>query len=150
MKITICGSIAFYDKMVETKKQLEVNGHVVNLPPSEVRDKNGNTISVQKYYDLRKDDGNMNNTNSWIWDEKMQAIKEHFNKVSWADAILVLNYNKNDIEGYIGANTLMEMGLALYLGKPIYLMEKIPETNCKEEILGMKPILLNGNLDLIK
>ncbi len=150
MKITLCGSIAFYDKMLDAKKKLEEFGHVVDLPPSEVQDENGNTISVQKYYDLRKDNSNVSSASSWIWDKKLQAIKEHFNKVAWADAILVLNCNKHNIEGYIGANTLMEMGLALYLNKKIYLLNKIPEMSYKEEILGMKPIVLNGDLGSIK
>ncbi len=62
---------------------------------------------------------------------------------------MVCNYPKNDIDGYIGANTLIEMGLAFYLEKPIYLLNPIPEISYKEEILGMKPIVLNGDLEKI-
>jgi len=35
MKITICGSIAFYKEMEEVKEQLEKLGHEVKLPPSQ-------------------------------------------------------------------------------------------------------------------
>ena len=44
----------------------------------------------------------------------------------------------------------MEMGLALYLKKPIYLLNEIPQMSHTEEILGMKPIVINGVLENIK
>lgn len=141
MKITICGSIAFYDDMLKAKKELESNGHEVDLPPIEVKDKDGKMIPVKKYYELRK---NAKESDKWIWERKGEAMKWHFDKVEWSDAILVLNQDKNNIKGYVGANTLMEMGLALWLGKKIYLMNNIPEMSYTEEIRGMRPIILDG------
>ena len=143
MKITICGSIAFYDEMLKAKKELEARGHEIKLPPVEVKDQNGNMIPVKKYYELRKA---AKDTDSWIWERKEEAMKNHFDKVEWSDAILVLNHDKNNIPGYVGPNTLMEMGVAMWLKKKIYLLNEIPEISYKEEILGMRPILLNGDL----
>ena len=60
------------------------------------------------------------------------------------------SYDKNGVKGYIGGNTLMEMGLAFYLKKKIYLLNEVPELPYKEEILGVKPIILNGDLSKIK
>jgi len=147
MKITICGSIAFYEKMEEVKKELEKAGHIVDLPPLEIEDEKGNYISVQDYYKLRK---SSRDDAKWIWERKREAMKMHFDKIVWGDCILVLNYEKNDIKGYIGANTLMEMGLALHINKPIYLLNEIPQMNYREEILGMQPVILNGDLSKIK
>lgn len=146
MKITICGSIAFFDEMLETKQKLEEMGHEVDLPPTEIENEKGEMISVKEYYKIRKQ---TNEKTGWIWEAKKRAILAHFKKEEWADAILVLNYEKNEIEGYVGANTLIEMGLALFLGKPIYLLNEIPEIPSKEEILGMQPIVLNGDLSKI-
>ena len=67
----------------------------------------------------------------------------------WADAILVANCDKKGIKGYVGSNTLMEMGLAFHLDKPIYLLNSMPEMGCKEEILGMQTIILNHKLEKI-
>ena len=147
MKITICGSIAFYDEMCAVKSKLEKNGHEVDITPCELKDDQGKIISVQEYYKIRKSG---NEDKSWIWDRKQWAILKHFEKVAWADVVLVLNYSKNDMDGYIGANTLIEMGLAVYLKKPIYLLNPIPEISYKEEILGMKPIVIDGDLEKIK
>ncbi|MFA6307354.1 MAG: hypothetical protein WC664_00755 [Patescibacteria group bacterium] len=147
MKITICGSIAFYDEMLDVKKKLEQLGHLVKLPPFEVKDENGDMIPVKEYYAKRKAE---TNDTSWIWDRKEEAMKLHFEKVTWSDVVLILNYNKNNIPNYIGANTLLEMGLAFHLNKKIFLLNDIPEINYKEELLGMKPMVIHNDLTKIK
>lgn len=64
--------------------------------------------------------------------------------------MVIANYEKRGVEGYIGGNTLMEMGVALYARKPIYLLNPVSsELSYKAEILGMQPILLDGDLHQI-
>ncbi|MAG12279.1 hypothetical protein CL630_00500 [bacterium] len=147
MKITICGSIAFFDEMLEIKKHLEELGHEVKLPPSEIAGEDGVAIPIKQYYKLRKAE---KGDSGWIWDRKEEAMKRHFDKVVWSYAILVLNYTKNDIKNYVGANTFLEMGLAFHHKKKIYLLNEIPEISCKEEILDMKPVVINNDLTKIK
>jgi len=147
MKITICGSIAFYNEMLDVKQKLEELGHEVKLPPHEVQDASGVMIPVKEFYARRKVAG-LDET--WIWDRKGEAIRWHFQKVEWSDAIIVLNYDKNGVSDYIGANTLLEIGLAFHLNKKIFLLHSIPEMSYKEEILGMKPVVLKGDLEQIE
>ena len=146
MKITICGSIAFYDQILAVKEKLEALGHEVEFPHFDIRDEVGNPITVKEFYDLRLKE---TDPNSWLWNRKAEAINAHFEKVDWSDAIITLNYDKRDKANYIGANTLMEMGLAFWLRKKIFLLNPIPEISYKEEILGMKPIVINGDLTKI-
>jgi len=146
MKITICGSCKFTDKALVVKAQLEKIGHEVEMWPISLKDEKGQPISVADYYDIRHA---ASADQKWVWDRKAEAIFEHFEKVAWADAILVTNYDKNNIKGYIGGNTLMEIGLAFFLKKKIYLLNEVPEISYKEEILGVKPIILNGGLSKI-
>ena len=62
-----------------------------------------------------------------------------------------MNLEKNGIKDYIGGNTFLEMGLACWLNKPIYLINPIPkELSYTEEIRGMQPIVINNDLSLIK
>jgi nucleoside 2-deoxyribosyltransferase len=143
MKITLCGSIAFYNEMLAVKKQLEGEGHEIKLPPLEITGRDGKPLSVIDYYKIRRE---ANEADTWVWEEKKKAIMAHFEKIKWSDIILVLNYDKKGIAGYIGGNTLMEIGVAFYLDKPIYLLNKVPEISYKEEILGMWPKILNGDL----
>lgn len=146
MKVTICGSIAFYENMIEVKEKLEKLGHVVKLPPHEVKDENGKMIPVSEYYSRRKAE---TDDTSWIWDRKEEAMILHFKKIEFSEVIIVLNYDKNGIKNYVGANTLIEMGIAQYLKKKIFLLNEVPEISYKEEILGMKPIIINGDLKKI-
>ena len=147
MKITLCSSIAFQDEVLTVKEKLEKLGHEVEIWPLKLKDGKGQPISVTEYYKIRKIAAN---NEDWVWDRKAEAVLEHFDKVAWADAILVTNYDKNDVKGYIGGNTLMEMGLAFFLKKKIYLLNQIPELSYKEEILGVKPTILNGDLSKIR
>ena len=142
MKITLCGSIAFIDEMVAARYQLEAMGHEVKMPPMEIMDGEGKMMDAKKYYAIRKA---ATDQEGWIWDRKAAAMRLHFDKVMWADAIVVLNYDKNNIAHYIGANTLLEMGLAFHHGKKIYLFNPIPELAYTEEILGMKPEMMHGD-----
>ena len=146
MKIAICASIAFLPKMQKIKIELEQLGHEVKIPPAEVKNENGAMFPALECYNRRK---RADEKDGWIWQRKKEAMLLHFEKVSWADAVLVLNYDKNNIKNYIGPNTLIEMALALYLDKKIFLLNPIPEMNYKEEILGVMPIVINGDLRLI-
>lgn len=147
MKITLCGSITFHSKALSIKKELEELGYKIKLWPIRIKDIDGNPISIQEYYKIRKE---APDDEKWVWDRKAKAIADHFNKVAWSDAILVLNYDKNNVKGYIGGNTLMEIGIAFYLKKRIYLLKEVPELSYKEEIIGVKPIILNDDLSKIK
>jgi hypothetical protein len=146
MKITLCGSIMFYEQMQDIAERLVALGHEVKLPPAEISGPDGQMIKVQDYYRLRKE---TITTEGWIWDQKELAIRRHFDKIDWADVILVTNFDKKGIVGYIGANTLIEMGVAFYSHKKIYLLKSVPETDSKEEILGMKPTVIADDLSLI-
>lgn len=75
----------------------------------------------------------------------------NFEKIAQSDAILVINNIKNGIEGYIGANVLMEIGLAFYLKKNIYIWNPIEEdASYKEELLAFNVVYINNDLDKIQ
>ncbi len=146
--------MVFYKEMQEAQKLLEANGHEVLIPllddelPSEYG--GGRTVAFGAYIEERGGIDNFKEGDQ-IWDFKAAAINDHFDKVERSDAILVINHNKRGVSGYIGGNTLIEIGLAFYLKKPIYLLNEISsELLYKQEVMGMKPILLNGDLSKIQ
>ena len=143
MKITICTSMAFVDEMLDVKKKLEELGHEVKVPPEKFVDDRGKEWDARDYYKFKKsqpfeDPVFLNNHTN--------RIRLHFDKVEWCDAILVTNFDKNGIDGYIGPNSLMEMGVAFYLKKKIFLLNPIPDLAWKEEIIGMKPVVIDRDL----
>jgi hypothetical protein len=143
MKITICGSCAFINEMEKLSERLFVLGYDVKFPPTEENLPSGKKVHTLDYYAHKKKTlaGDQS-----FWETHQHTIRNHLKKVEWSEAVLIANYDKNGIVNYIGPNTLIEMGLAFYLGKKIFLLNPIPEISYKEEILGLQPIVLNGDL----
>lgn len=78
---------------------------------------------------------------------KHDLIREYYNKIKDADIVLVVNPQKNGIQGYIGGNTLIEMAFAHVLNKKLICLYPIPDLQYTSEIAAFQPIVLNGNLD---
>ena len=53
----------------------------------------------------------------------MDAIREFWREMQGADAVLVLNLDKNGVKNYIGGNTLMEIGFAHVLKSKDFLIK---------------------------
>lgn len=81
---------------------------------------------------------------------KNRYIKAHLEKIKISDGVLIANYSKKGITGYVGANTLMEMAFAFALEKPIFVLKEPGSQPWKEEFLGMETIVINGNLAKIR
>ena len=146
MKITICSSAFFIREVEKVKQKLEEKGYQVFIFPQKV-ELEGEILEVTQFYKMRKEDY----FNESYWKLKNKLMEEHIKKIERSDAILVLNYDKDGISGYIGGNTFLEMGLAYYLNKKIFLWKK-PSENLPffEEIMALKPIIIDENLEKIK
>lgn len=140
MKIASLGSMTFAKQMKDTKAALEVLGHEAVVPvDTEMCIANPTHID-----DLDADYKHCVEKN---------IMREQFKIVESADAVLVLNYRKNDVEGYVGTSSLMEVGLAHHLGKKIFLLNKVPKPNearWAHEVRIMQPTTILGDLKKIK
>lgn len=86
-----------------------------------------------------------------IWSVKENAMRSHFKKIDQADAILVANYTKKGVDGYIGANTFLEIGYAFSQHKKIFLVNPLPkDLPHMEELLGMKPTIVEDIPNLLE
>jgi len=135
MKIFIICSKNFYDKIPQIQKSLEERGHIISLPncfddPS----------TEERYRKLGKE-----HHAKW----KGEMLQHSTGVIEDNDAVLVLNFEKNGIENYIGGATFLEMYDAFRFGKKVYLYNDIPEGMLKDEIIGFEPILLNKNLEKV-
>lgn len=80
---------------------------------------------------------------------KEGLIRQHLDKITASDAILVFNEEKNGVAGYIGGNTLMEMAFAYSQGIEIFMLNATPNISYSDEINGMRPIVLDGEIAAI-
>lgn len=141
--ITICSSAAHYRNVLDLEKELKALGYVIKIPKTAAIMKKTNNFDVSSYKTWYK--------NPKDYKKKTQLMEGHFKKVLEADAILVANFEKNGLKGYIGGNVLMEMVLAFHYKKPIFIYNDISdELGIKEEVFGLNPIFLNSNVNLIK
>ena len=137
MKIGIIGSMQFTEQMVEMRDALSALGHdafVTDLHKPFI----GKSDEEKEVIKLEQ----KNN---------QDAIREFWNMMQGAEGVLVLNLDKHGIKNYIGGNTFLEMGFAHVLHQKIFLLNPIPDISYyKTEIEAMKPVVLNGDLSLVK
>ena len=136
MKLFIACSKHFYYKIPEIKIQLEKLGHEIMLPNSfeePFKEEEMKKISPEEHS---------------IWKQKMMRLHEP--KIKYNDAVLVLNFEKNNQKNYIGGATFMEIITAWKLEKKIFLFNEIPENIFKDELSAINPIIIQGDLNLIK
>ena len=140
MKILIICSKKFYSKIEEVKKILEEKNIEVFLPNCY-----DDPTTEQRMWDLGKEEHQK---------FKAKMYKQSEDTISNMDAVLVLNLDKEKdgeiINNYIGGATFLEMYDAFRLGKKIYLYNDIPKGMLFDEIEGFGPIIINGDLNLIK
>jgi len=128
----------FYKEMKAVKEGLESLGYDV-LVPMEVESGRVPLEALPHVTDEEKITAKI----------EYDFIRGHFKKINTSDAILVLNYEKKGVPGYIGGNTFLEMGYAFGLGKKIYLMNPVPKMDYAVEMHAMKPIVIHGDLQII-
>lgn len=140
MKILVICSKKFYSKIEEVKKVLEEQNIEVFLPNCY-----DDPTTEQRMWDLGKEEHQK---------FKAKMYKQSEDTISEMDAVLVLNLDKEKngevFKNYIGGATFLEMYDAFRLGKKIYLYNDIPDGMLFDEIEGFGPIIINGDLSLIK
>jgi len=140
MKIFIVCSKSFYTKVEPIKQELEKKGH---------------TIIVPNLYEERTKEVEPEST-AWNFGQtehikfKKNMYKMSREKIKNVDALLVLNFDKENKKNYIGGATFLEMYNSFLENKKIYLFNDIPHGDLYDEIHGFEPTIINGNLDLIK
>ena len=124
MEITIVGNMSFLQQFKEAKEILEKQGHEVIVPKKDPMPEPIPPSAKRK---------------------AMEKFNENLKK---SDAILVMNYTKEDKKNHIGANTLMEIGMAFILRKKIFVLNPSPEF-CRDELEAIEVQFLNGDLSQI-
>lgn len=142
-KLVICSSASFYEVVIELSYEIEELNIDVILPK---------TARKMKIEGQKNSEAITNWPDSSIgYHGKALLIREHFNEITNCDAILVTNYEKHGKQNYIGPNVLMEMAIAFFLNKTIYILNYPPDDSpLIDEILGLEPVFLKGSIQRLK
>lgn len=140
MKIAICSSMSFALEYSKIADELRKFGHEVLVP-----------LGTDEFIAWTRTNDRNESEEAMEYGRIEQL--EFFEKMKWYDCVLVANYDKNWISWYIGWSVLIEMWVAFYMRKPIFLLNQIPnESSLRyvQEIQLMKPTIIYWNLNSIK
>ena len=133
MKILLICSKVFYDKLSAFKKDLENLGHEVFMP---------NCWDAPETESLFRGTPEHHLFKAKMFRQSEETIKK-------MDAVLVLNFNKNGQENYIGGATFLEIYVAFRMNKKIYFINDIPNNMLKDELIGFNPTIVGDDLTRI-
>ncbi len=136
MKLFIACSKHFYHRIPEIQRELEFYGHRVSMPNSyetPLKEEEMKTKGLEAHV-------------QW----KAEMLRRDKQNIEPNDAILVLNFKKNNHPDYIGGATFLEIFRAWEMNKKLFLYNPIPDSIFKDELTGMSPQILNGDLSKIK
>lgn len=137
MRIGIIGSMQFTKQMLEIKEELKKLGHDAYLTELHTPFIGKSDEEIEEIKIHQKNN--------------MDAIREFWTMMDGGDAVLVLNFDKNGIKNYIGANTFLEIGFAHVLGQKIFLYNEMPQQEyIQTELVAMKPVVINHDLKKIE
>mmetsp|Transcript_45544 Transcript_45544/g.106495 ORF Transcript_45544/g.106495 Transcript_45544/m.106495 type:complete len:346 (+) Transcript_45544:73-1110(+) len=134
--VMILSSMKFVEDIVAKRRELQAMGFRVSVP----------------------DDTDLMLSNPGLADDleadlkhviEQDVLRKGFNLVAAADSVLVLNHAKNGIDGYIGTSVLMELAIAHFSHKPIFLLFPTPsfhEHRWAHEVAMMRTWCLHGDV----
>lgn len=130
MIILVHASLDKKNEMLNAKEVIESFGkHKVVLP------------ELTRYQHIRDEEGN----DDLFTRIKNRLTNDNIRNVEKADALLILNYTHRGIVNYVGGNSFLEMVIAYYLHKPIYLLNAIPNGMAyTEEIKSLYPVVIKS------
>ena len=140
----------FMEKMDKVAEQLKGKGFKVISPKLSKEEVAG---GAKTFEDLVNEKGGMEKVppTDPIWNIKTKAIKDYLKYIEKSDAVLICNFTKGKEVNRIGDNAYLEMSIAFYLKKKIYVLNAPPYNSSKcEEVIAMKPIFLLGDLSRLK
>ena len=119
--IVLCGSMKVKDEIIKTGEKLKEMGYNPIYPE-------------ECFLSLPKE----------------IASRKHFDRIidSHNNIILIVNAKKNDIDNYIGANSLCEISFGFYFNKKVYLLYDMYDKYI-DELEGWGVLPLKGNMTKI-
>ncbi len=120
-------------------------------PIKETLEKAGHNITLPNSYDepLKEEEmKKIGQEEHRIW--KSNMIRLQLQKVKDNDAVLVLNFEKNGQQNYIGGATFLEIFRAFDSDKKIFLYNPIPQNIFEDELRAMNPLVIGGDISLVK
>lgn len=140
----------FLDRINKIKTTLEKMGHYVYAPSFTKEEIETGANTFMDYVNARGGVEKVLPDND-IWKIKEEAIRGYKKIMDDMDVLLICNFDKGEKKNRIGDNTFLEMGYMFFISKKIYVLQGPPYGDDKiEEVLGMRPVFLYGDITRIE
>jgi hypothetical protein len=133
MKISICGSMAFLDQFEALAAALRADGFTVCTPVREEAGARWEEMVFEHAVAL-----------------KAGYVSGYLEEIRSSALVLIANYAKGDVAGYVGANSLIEAAFGFALGKPVVFLFEPGEQPCRLEALALMRSCLNGDISNLR
>lgn len=126
--VCICGSMTFIEEMETVGRSLSDLGYQVTTPSRDERDSDWDSLSARDQISLKR-----------------ELVEDYLAHIKGSDVVLLANFAKGEVEGYVGANTLMEASFAKALGIPVAVLFDPGTQACQLEIRSITDCQLDGD-----
>lgn len=127
--VAICGSMSFVDEMVAIATSLKSLGYEVFTPDLEEQDYDWSNLKDPELIKVKR-----------------AYIDRHLENIRHSDVVLIANFPKRGIIGYVGPNTLMEAAFAHAVGAPIIFLNDPSEQSGGIECVAISSGCLDGDV----
>lgn len=126
--IVICGSMSALAQMELLADQLRQLGFAVTTPVPDEAGLDWAQLSTREAVAVKK-----------------AYLSDYFEVIRQADLVLIANFDKNGIAGYVGANTLMEAACGYALRKPVFFLQPLGHQSASLELAAISSGVLDGD-----
>ncbi|MGI9624910.1 MAG: hypothetical protein ACR2PK_18935 [Acidimicrobiales bacterium] len=116
------------DQIEELATRFRTLGHVAITPDRDERDDSWTSLTLTEQVEAKR-----------------EFIDAYLEQVRSADAIVIANFARDGISGYVGPNTLIEAAFAKALGRPVYLYNEPGPQPAQVELLAVQMACLYGD-----
>lgn len=143
--VVVCSSVSFYPELPAVKRELEALGLRVIVPYIALAmEKAANEASLEEF--KQEQVAELRAAELASPELKRGFITGYFKEIEKGDWVLAYNPEKHGIEGYVGANVLMELTIGFYLGKKLFIWNQpSKKLGCYDELEAMGMKVLGGS-----
>ena len=132
VKLCLSGSMTSIDEMVPLSALLDALGHQVLVPSRGTEPRMAKRLAQAGTHE-----------------RKAIFVEDHLEKIRESDAVVIANFEKDGVNGYVGTSALMEAAMAYALGKRLYVLNTPAVDGVESDLSSLGAVQLNGDYGLI-
>lgn len=132
MKLCLSGSMTSIEQIEKLSKQLNAIGHETSVPSRGTESHMAERLAQAE-----------------TQEKKAIFVEDHLEKIRESEGVVIANFEKNGVSGYVGPSALMEAAMAYALGKHLFVLNDPSDAAADSDLSSLGAIKLGGDYRLI-